>query len=118
MARDNSRVAKAREVAERYARNLGHLKDNGHQLISSWDTARIAERAASWACQFVRSDDPDPGKFFEKKLDYAAFRAGLSLQNVDGTDEQSTPQNADSTDEQNIPQNAVGDDGQNIPQAS
>ena len=89
--RDYECMRKTREVAERYARNLGHLNADGHQLISTWDTPRIAERAASWACQFVRSNDRDAGKFFEKKLSDAVLRASQSPQSGDEDDEHSLP---------------------------
>ena len=80
-------INETRTVSERYVRRMERLKADGHPLISTWDSARVSDRALSWAWQFAQSGSPDPIKFFEKKLAEYVCRASLSLQNTDGNGE-------------------------------
>lgn len=75
-------IRKTRDVSERYVRCMERLKADGHPLISTWDSAQVADRALSWAWQFARSGNPDFVKFFKKKLATCVCRAGLYPQNV------------------------------------
>lgn len=92
----------ARETSKRFARNLGRLKDNRHQLISKWDNARLNEMATSWGHQYARTGEQDPVKFFEKKLSDAIHRAYISSEG-----NMNYEQNASQDASENVPENAT-----------
>ena len=75
-----------RAYAERIARRLESVKAQGHPVISTWDSKTISIKSVLWSFMFVRGEENDFVKFFDRKVQEAKPLAGSEAKPLVGTD--------------------------------
>ena len=79
-------VRDQRTYAERIARRLESVKAQGHPVISTWDSKTISIKSVLWSFMFVRGEENDFVKFFDRKVQEAKPLAGSEAKPLVGTD--------------------------------